>query len=107
MDDRFIKKLISNMKCGVCGHSYEADKVNVLGHKEDLWFLSVSCTACSSRGLVSAVIKEGKMAGTTGDLTGAELERLAANPPVSIDDVLEMHTFLEEFSGDFDCLFSK
>ena len=106
MDDKFIKKLISNMKCTVCGRPYEAGRVNVLGHKEDLWFLSVSCAACSSRGLVAGVVKEGKASRIATDLTKAELDGLATSPPVSTDDVLEIYSFLKEFSGDFSCLFS-
>ena len=100
MDDRFIKKLISNMKCSVCGRPYDVGKVNVLGHKEDVWFLSVSCVACSSRGLVAAIVTEGKVSTIATDLTEAERDRLADIPPVSVDEVLDMRIFLREFSGD-------
>ena len=107
MDDKFIKKLLSNMKCGTCGHPYEMTNINVLGHREDLWFLSVYCPSCNSQGLVAAVIKEGKSPEIITELTEEERSKFTDAPPVGSDDVLDMHTFLGEFSGDFTSLFPE
>jgi hypothetical protein len=105
MDDKFIRKLLSNMKCGLCGQHYESTNVNILGHREDLWFLSVFCTSCKSQGLVAAIIKEGKSPEVITELTAAERAKFSAAPSIDSDDVLDMHTFLEKFSGDFFSLF--
>ena len=107
MDEKFIKKLLSNMKCGVCGRHYQPSQINILGHREDLWFLSVFCTACTSQALVAAVIKEGKLTEVVTDLTEAELARFSADSSIEADDVLDMHKFLKDFEGDFSALFSK
>jgi ribosomal protein L44E len=107
MDDKFVKKLFANMKCGVCGQSYESTNVNVLGHREDLWFLSVYCPACKSQGLVAAVIKEGKLPEVITELSEAERAKFSAASSVDSDDVLDMHIFLEKFSGDFSSLFPE
>ncbi len=104
MDDRFIKKLLSNMKCSVCGRHYEASNINVLGHRDNLWFISVYCPSCKSQGLVAAVVKEGKAPEIISDLTEAEAGRYSAL--VDSDDVLNMHSFLKEFDGDFVSLLS-
>ncbi len=105
MDDKFIKKLLSNMKCGVCGQLYEPININVLGHREDLWFLSVSCPSCKSQGLVAAVIREGKLPEVITDLTETEQGRFSAG--VDADDIMDMHIFLKEFDGDFSSLLSE
>ncbi len=105
MDERFIKKLLSNMKCGVCGQHYEPANVKVLEHREDLWFLSVYCPGCKSQGLVAAVIREGKAPEIVTDLT--EVEKSKLSTPIDSDDVIDMHTFLKDFGGDFSSLFSK
>ena len=105
MDDKFIKKLLSNMKCGVCGQRYEPTNINVLGHREDLWFLSVFCPSCKSQGLVAAVIKEGKLPEVVTDLTEAEQKQFSRT--VSSDDIIDIHAFLKGFDGDFSSLFSK
>lgn len=107
MDEKFIKKLLSNMKCGVCGQPYEAENIHIMGHREDLWFLSVRCLSCKSQGLVAAVIKEGEMPESVEvlpELTETDIEKFANSSPIDSDDVLDMHTFLEEFSGDFSSL---
>ena len=106
MDDKFIKKLLSNMKCGVCGQPYESANVNVLGHREDLWFISVYCVACKSQGLVAAIVKEGKTPEILTELSEAEHVKFSDAPSIDSDDVLDIYTFLEEFSGDFASIFS-
>ena len=106
MDEKFIKKLLANMKCGVCGRHYEPSHISILGHKENLWFLSAFCAACTSQVLVAAVIKEGNVVEVVTDLTEAELARFSADS-VEADDVLDMHSFLKDFEGDFSTLFSE
>lgn len=105
MDEKFIKKLLSNMKCGVCGQHYEPANINVLGHREDLWFLSVYCPSCKSQGLVAAVIKEGKVPEVVTELTEAEKGKFSS--PIGSDDVIDMHILLKDFSGDFSSLFPE
>ena len=107
MDEKFIKKLLSNMKCGVCSKTYETTNVNILGHQKDLWFLSVYCPSCKSQGLIAAIIKEGKSLEAITELTEAEYAKFSAAPPIGSDDVLDMHTFLDKFSGDISSLFPE
>jgi len=107
MDEKFIKKLLSNMKCGVCGQHYEPTHVRVLGHRENLWFLTVFCPGCQNEGLVAAVTKEGEAVELVAELSEAEHSKFSTSPPIGTDDVLDMHTFLEKFSGDFSSLFPE
>lgn len=97
---------MSAMKCSVCGELYQSDDVDVLGHRDNLWFLSIQCHSCHSQGLVAAVIKEeGKIPGIITDLSKAESSKREHDPPVSSDDVLDMHSFLSDFDGDWKRLF--
>ena len=105
MDEKFLKKLLATMKCGMCGHQYQSGNVNILGHKDDLWFLSVFCTACKSQGLVAAVVKEGQVTEVPTELTPEEQKKLTSAAPLSSDDLMEMHAFLADFDGDFLSLF--
>lgn len=107
MDEKFIKKLLSNMKCGICSQPYDAANIHVMGHREDLWFLSVHCLSCKSQSLVAAVIKESESPEAVSALIETNPEKSNSYPPVDSDDVLNMHTFLQEFSGDFSSLFPK
>ncbi len=107
LEEGLIKRLMASIKCGVCGQCYEVDNINVLGHHEDLWFLSASCPACHTRCLVAAVIREGRVPKVTTELTKAELDRFRNVDRVTTDDVLDMHNFLKSFDGDLSRLFNQ
>ena len=107
MEEGLIKRLMASIKCGVCGQGYEVGSINVLGHDEDLWFLSALCPACHTRCLVAAVIREGKVPEVITDLTGTELDKFKNAGGLTDDEVLDMHSFLRGFDGDFSRLFSQ
>ena len=54
----FIRHLITNVKCAVCQHQYQADDIQVIEDHEDLWVLSVVCSECHTQGLIFAVVRE-------------------------------------------------
>ncbi len=107
MEENLIKRFMTSIKCSVCGQRYGVDNVKVLGHQEDLWFLSVFCSACQTQCLVAAVVKEGRVPKVTTDLTEAELDRFKKMDKLTADEVLDMHSFLKGFDGDFFQLFSQ
>ena len=107
MEEKLIKRFMTSIKCSVCGQRYEVDNVKVLGHQEDLWFLSVFCSACQTQCLVAAVVKEGRALKVTTDLTEAELDKFKKMDELTADEVLDMHSFLKSFDGDFSQLFSQ
>ena len=107
MNERFVKELMSAMNCGICGQHFEIDNINVLGHEDDIWFLNIFCRDCHTQALVVAVIKEGSPPEIITDLTKAELAKFAQASPVSNDDVLNLHIFLDGFDGDFVNLFNQ
>ena len=104
--ERLIKKLMASMKCEECGQNYESGNIDVIGHREDMWFMRVQCTACHTQCLVAAVVKEGKVPEGTNGFTGAEIEEYRGKT-IEIDDVLDMHNFLTDFKGDFSRLFGQ
>lgn len=106
MEERLIKRLMDTMKCASCGQHYEAYNIDVLGHREDLWFLRVFCSTCHIQYLVAAVIKEGRMPEIVTDLTEVELDKFRDNV-IEADDVLSMYDFLKEFNGDFSQFFGR
>ena len=106
MEEGIIKKLITSMKCSACGQCYEVGNIEILGHHEDLWFLSVFCPSCRNQYLVAAVVSAQERAPEIiTDLTEADLVRLRDTGRLTADEVLDMHGFLKEFDGDFSQLF--
>jgi len=107
MDERFIKRLVATVKCGVCGEHYEGQNVKVLGHRDALWFLSVFCPACGGQGLLAAAIKEGELLRPITDLSETEQAKFRNLGPVSADELLDIHEFLRDFDGDVSRLLSE
>ena len=107
MEESLVKRLIASIKCAVCGQRYKVDDISVLGHQDDLWFLGAFCSACHTRCLVAAVIKEDKVLKVITDLTEAELDKFRNVAGLTEDDVLDMHNFLKDFDGDFSRLFEQ
>jgi len=106
MEERLIKKLMSSMKCSSCGQYYKMPGIDVLGHRDDLWFLRVVCSACHAQYLVAAVVKESTTPVIT-DLTKAELAKFRKAGVITTDDMLDMHKFLKDFDGDFAKLLAR
>ncbi len=106
VNESIIKKLMSSIKCVVCGQRYKEDGIKILGHQEDLWFLGASCSACHTRCLVAAVIKGNMAPEVITDLTEAEQEKFRNMDRLTADEVLDMHNLLKDFDGDIPRLFS-
>lgn len=107
MDERLVKRLVTNLKCGLCGARYRAVSVQVLGHHQELWFLRVDCPNCHHSSMVALAVKDGRVSQPITDLTPQEMYRLRDHPPLSCDEVLDMHLFLSNYQGNFSHLLSQ
>ena len=117
--EKQIKRIVLDRmeRCSVCHRGFEPDDVHVLSRKSDMWMLMVSCGECQARNFVAAVIGDGDAEEAQLALrrlgeehvrsrTGIEPEDEGVpGEPVSVDDVIEIHQFLQGFDGDFKALF--
>ena len=105
MEERVVKKLMTSVKCSSCGQNYHMRNVKIIGNHQDLWFLQTSCSSCHSRYLITAIINQDENPGMVSDLTDAEFTKFEHSRALNADDVLDMHSFLKDFNGDFSGLF--
>ena len=117
--EKQIKRIVLDRmeRCSVCHRGFEPDDVHVLSRKSDMWMLMVSCGECQARNFVAAVIGDGdaeeaqlalRRLGEEHVRTRTDIEpedEGVPGDPVSVDDVLEIHQFLQGFDGDFKALF--
>jgi hypothetical protein len=110
-------------RCSVCHRSFAEDDVEVLSRKEDMWMMIVQCRDCQARSFVAAMVGETPASLpmqdiydiATAEITFEEFQEVAEAPdaaletadPVTVDDIIRMHNFLETFDGDFRKLFSS
>ncbi len=103
-----IRELMGTVACAACGATYQPTSIEVLGHRDELWFLKVSCLSCNTSGLVAALVKTAEDPASRLAWTPPEPDedasRLDAGPglgPVTRSDVAGMRAFLKGFDGDF------
>jgi hypothetical protein len=115
--DSLIRHLMDTVRCSVCSAGYEYENVSVLGHQDELWFLTVTCPDCRTQGLIAALVRgEPSAAGASAADPSAETvasgvpampEAPPGGSPITTDDVADMREFLHTFHGDFAALVSQ
>jgi hypothetical protein len=91
-----LRALPDGMGCTVCEERVPIDRICLLARRDDLLFLQADCHACGSRsfGFVAEAIAV------------SEADRLAGGQPISSNDVLDMHAFLQAWTGDLETVVS-
>lgn len=125
-DSQIRRIVVERMdRCTVCHRRFVEDDVEVVSRKSDVWLMIVQCKDCHSRsfaavvGDTSAALDPDALIGFQSDGSleitlefepdGFDREQMTqpAGDPVDIDDLLEMHEFLDSFDGDFKSLFGQ
>ncbi len=88
--DQLAEQLAGDLLCPLCGNAYVEEGIHVLRHQGNRWTLSVQCYCCGSGSLITA------HAHVSPDLSPGELIVFAQMPPLSEDDVLDMHAALQQ-----------
>lgn len=110
-----IKRLIlaAVPRCGACERAYTLDDFAVIGHREHLWMLTVRCADCHHQGFITAVVEGHGIderhtpRASHADFFGEESAHTTPQEPITVDDLLDLHEFLDDFNGDFVDLFER
>jgi hypothetical protein len=107
--ESLVRHLMRTVRCSVCEATYEPENVSVLGHQDELWFVSVRCASCQTQGLIAALVRDGAADEVSG-ATGAGAAEQSALPdadrpphpdagPITEAEVADMRDFLKTFDG--------
>ena len=112
-----IKSIQTLMRCPNCGAHYNIGGISVLGQIDNTTCLvDLECDQCGMPVRVIAnvaVHHRSKDLSEIQDKNLAEIQakledsEISSNEKVNVDDVIELHRFLEKFNGDFKSLFKK
>lgn len=115
-----VVEMAARTQCAACNMPYGRRGVRVLGRRSGAWLIAVTCWHCSAEGLMVARVDESHADSTIDlnqapparprimyDVTYDEWLAFQKRPPISSDDVLDMHLFLRDFDGDFASLFGE
>jgi excinuclease UvrABC ATPase subunit len=123
-DTDIRKRIAAYMgRCSVCHRQYRETDVEVRSREDDNWMMLVQCPDCRGQQVVAARFSEQPeqedvqnqlLWFAQRELTGVfeaepdlQLEGSTDLPPVEVNDLVDMHEFLDSFNGDFSALFSE
>ncbi|HLH26026.1 MAG TPA: hypothetical protein VK066_26215 [Chloroflexota bacterium] len=102
-----IRHLMDTVRCSVCSGTYAYENVSVLGHQDELWFLTVTCPDCRTQGLIAALVRDEEPQPTApapadaGQAAPPAADTAPSDAPISEADVAAMREFLRTFQGNF------
>ena len=104
----FIQDRARYYNCPVCGRSLKGCEVRMLNHVDDRFTVQVTCAACHVTFIVILAIQgEGIELAEEFEVEAIEAvdeapagdEEAVAAGPIELDELLDVHLFLNEFSG--------
>jgi hypothetical protein len=102
---RLIHRLVAQLRCASCGHPYITEDFALVHRWQDLWVLSTRCRHCDETCQVIVFMHLEAGPEPLEELTPEETEAAGQWPPITADDVMNVHSFLQAFDGDFEALF--
>lgn len=87
-------KLISH--CPVCGKDYKAEAGKLFKNESDARFIHFTCNHCKSHfmAMVMVMPKGTSTVGMVTDLSLKDVEKLHKMLPISVDEAIEAHKFI-------------
>jgi len=103
---RLVLKLVTHLCCGRCGQPYNPHDFDLVERQESVWRLGIECRHCHSAAHILILMQPGAAPEPPSDLTPEEKQAASGCPPISADDVLDIHQWLRQFDGDFQSHFA-
>jgi hypothetical protein len=104
---RMILRLVARLRCVECGRFYAPEDIALIHRWQDLWVLSTKCQHCDETCHVLVFMRLDADPAPIQDLTLEEAQAADQWPAITADDVMDVHTFLRTFDGDFETLFAS
>jgi len=99
-----LEQLKNSLSCPNCRGKYDEQGMSILGTFRDESFIHLSCTNCKAQALVTAVINRHN---EKRPHQGLKIRNVSSNiSPITANEVIEVHNFLQTFDGSFKSLFS-
>ncbi len=107
---RYLREQAHKYDCDVCGANHAGSEIRLLGKSDGAWIVRVTCSRCETS-LKLKVYADRALLETDRERAALtpvrELPLRVKRPPVSGDDVIDAHDFLERFDGDVGALFAS
>ncbi len=106
---KIIEWLAYILRCPVCGHRYNLEQTKIIETKDEKplngtnLLVHTDCERCKSSVVFSIAVDGPEIfsIGMVTDLTSSDTNKFKNVDPISSDEVLATHEFLNQFDGDF------
>lgn len=88
--------------CPICNKKYNSENASVLERNTELMSFYIDCDFCSSSVIVAVFLPLSGIITTAGmltDLSRDDIKKLTKFSPLTYDDVLDMHMYMETKKG--------
>jgi hypothetical protein len=99
---RRLREQAKDYDCKVCGANHARSEINLLGRLEAAWIVRVTCWQCETA--IKLLVYVDRERAALAPMKERPVR--ARKPPVSLDEVIDAHEFLERFDGDVHALFA-
>ena len=91
-----LTRLFSKLCCSNCKEDFDADSITLMRNDGELSVVQIKCTKCDkSFGLAFLGLNEDELKRSITNKPDYPLEIQKGPPPISYDDVIEAHNFIE------------
>lgn len=97
---RLVLRLVTRLRCAACGQYYDPEDFVMVHRWEDVWVLSTHCRQCNGQCQVAVYMHLGADPEPLQDLMPEEAQVAEQWPQITSDDVLDVHTLLQECEDD-------
>jgi hypothetical protein len=99
---RRLREQAKDYDCKVCGANHARSEIRLLGRLEAAWIVRVTCWQCETA--IKLLVYVDRERAALAPVKERPVR--ARKPPVSLDEVIDAHEFLERFDGDVHALFA-
>jgi len=99
---RRLREQAKDYDCKVCGANHARSEIRLLGRLEAAWIVRVTCWQCETA--IKLLVYVDRERAAVAPMKERPVR--ARKPPVSLDEVIDAHEFLERFDGDVHALFA-
>jgi len=99
---RRLREQAKEYDCSVCGANHARSEIRLLGRLDAAWIVRVTCSRCETA--FKLLVYVDRERATLAPMS--EPPARVRKPPVSLDEVIDAHEFLEQFDGDVRALFA-
>jgi hypothetical protein len=99
---RRLREQANKYDCSVCGANHARSEIRLLGRLDAAWIVRVTCSRCETA--IKLLVYVDRERASLAPIS--ERPTRVRRPPVSLDEVIDAHEFLDGFEGDAHSLFA-